>query len=102
MTLLVGRQKEHLAHKKLSDEVLAWLVVCLEQGANDLHMVKLVPLSPHYLCFSKIQNGLSFQYRSTGYSISSYCTFCIHHFNDVTVLKFILSLNFSQSKQNVA
>jgi len=27
LTLLVGRQEEHLAHKKLSDEVLAWLPV---------------------------------------------------------------------------
>jgi len=25
LTLLVVRQKEHQAHKKLSDEVLAWL-----------------------------------------------------------------------------
>jgi len=28
LTLLVGRQEEHLAHKKLSDGVLAWLSVC--------------------------------------------------------------------------
>ena len=27
LTLLVGRQEEHLARKKLSDEVLAWLSV---------------------------------------------------------------------------
>jgi len=27
LTLLVGRQEEHLACKKLSDEVLAWLSV---------------------------------------------------------------------------
>jgi len=44
MTLLVGRQEEHLACEKLTDEVLAWL--CLEQGANDLHMVELMPLPP--------------------------------------------------------
>ena len=36
LTLLVGRQEEHLACKKLSGEVLAWLF-CLERGA-DLHM----------------------------------------------------------------
>jgi len=30
LTLLVGRQEEHLACKKLSDEVLAWLSVCSE------------------------------------------------------------------------
>jgi len=27
LTLLVGRQEEHLARKKLSDEVLVWLIV---------------------------------------------------------------------------
>ena len=30
LTLLVGRQEEHPACKKLSDEVLAWLSVCSE------------------------------------------------------------------------
>ena len=39
------------------------MVICLERSANDLHMVKLMPLPPHHLCFSKIQNGLSFWYR---------------------------------------
>jgi len=34
LTLLVGRQEEHPACKKLSDEV-----ICLEWGANGLHMV---------------------------------------------------------------
>jgi len=33
LTLLAGRQEEHLACKKLSDEVLAWLSVWMEQGA---------------------------------------------------------------------
>jgi len=26
------------------------MVVCLEQGANDLHMVQLMSLQPHPLC----------------------------------------------------
>jgi len=30
LTLLVGRQEEHPACKKLSNEVLAWLSVCRE------------------------------------------------------------------------
>ena len=38
------------------------MVICLERGANDLHMVQLMPLPPHHLCFSKIQNGLAFWY----------------------------------------
>jgi len=47
---LVGRQEEHPARKKLSDGVLAWLSVwTLECGANDLHMVQLMPLPPHHL-----------------------------------------------------
>jgi len=37
LTLLVGRQEEHPACKKLSGGVLAWLSICLERGA-DLHM----------------------------------------------------------------
>jgi len=47
LTLLVGRQEDHLARKKLSDGVLAWLSV--ECGANDLHMVQLTPLPPDHL-----------------------------------------------------
>ena len=46
--LMVGRQEEHLAHKKLSGGG-AGVVVCLECGANDLHMVQLMPLTPHHL-----------------------------------------------------
>ena len=34
------------------------MVICLEQGANDLHMVQLMPLPPHHL-FIKIQVGLT-------------------------------------------
>ena len=36
------------------------MVICLERGANDLHMVQLKPLPPHRLCFIKIQNGFTF------------------------------------------
>jgi len=49
--LLVGWQKRHLACKKLSCGVLAWL--SLERGA-DLHMAQLMPLP---LTASKIQIG---------------------------------------------
>ena len=38
------------------------MVICLERRANDLHMVQLMPLPLHHLCFSKFQNGLSFLY----------------------------------------
>ena len=30
-----------------------------------MHIVQLVPLPPHHLCFNKFQNGLSFWYRPT-------------------------------------
>jgi len=33
------------------------VVVCLEQSANDLYMVQLMPLSPTISCSIKIQNG---------------------------------------------
>jgi len=45
LTLLVWWQEGYLACKKLSGKVLAWLSVP-EQGANDLHMVHLMPLPP--------------------------------------------------------
>jgi len=48
LTLLVGRQEEHPACKKLSDAVLAWLSV-LNEVQMILHMVKLMPLPPHRL-----------------------------------------------------
>ena len=41
------------------------MVICLERGANDLHMVQLMPLPPHHLLLRQIQNGLSFWYRPT-------------------------------------
>jgi len=48
VTLLVGRQARHPACKKTE-----WwgtgVVICLEWGKNDLHMVQLMPLPPHYL-----------------------------------------------------
>jgi len=36
------------------------VIICLECGANDLHMVQLMPLPPNISCFSKIQKGLPF------------------------------------------
>jgi len=60
LTLLVGRQEEHPACKKLSCGVLAiGMVICLERGA-DLHMVQLMPLPLAVFCFSKIQIGFTF------------------------------------------
>jgi len=44
LTLLVGCQEEHPAWKKISDEVLMCMVICLERRADCLHMVQLVPL----------------------------------------------------------
>ena len=36
------------------------MVLSLERGANDLHMVQLMPLPPVSSCFIKMQNGLPF------------------------------------------
>jgi len=36
------------------------MVICLECGVNDLHMVQLMPLLPIISCFFKIQNGSAF------------------------------------------
>ena len=53
LMLLVGRQEEHPTRKNLSDEMFG-MVICLEQGADDLLMVQLMPLPSHQLSFSKI------------------------------------------------
>ena len=50
------------------------MVICLERSANDLHMVQLMPLPPHHLCFSKIQNhGLSFWYYDWWLALIRWC-----------------------------
>jgi len=46
LTLLVGHQEEHLACKKLSDEVLAWLSVWNEV---QMIMVALRNRADHYI-----------------------------------------------------
>ena len=57
LTLLVGRQEWHPAHK---NRVLgASVVICLERDA-DLHMAQLMPLPLTVSCFSKIQIGFTF------------------------------------------
>ena len=53
LTLLVQRQEEHPAWR--TQWWYAGMVIGLERGANDLHMVQLIPLSPHHLCSNKIQ-----------------------------------------------
>jgi len=55
----LGGRKGIQPVKKLSDKVLAWLSICLEQGA-DLHMAQLMPLPLTVSCFSKIQIGFTF------------------------------------------
>jgi len=36
------------------------MVICMEQGTNDLHMVLMMPLPPILSCYIKFQNGLPF------------------------------------------
>jgi len=59
LTLLVGRQEEHTACKKLSDEVLAWLSLC-----SKVQMMCIWSswcyCHPIISCFIKIQNGYTF------------------------------------------
>jgi len=59
--LLVGWQEGHPACKNLHGEILAWLmVICLERGANDLHMVQLMPLPPHNLLLQQNPEWFTF------------------------------------------
>ena len=56
------------------------MVICLEQGTDDLHMVQLMPLTPDHLFFSNIQSGLSFWYQLTRVVLEkgslNKCCFC--------------------------
>ena len=36
------------------------MVICQERGANDVHTVPLMPLTPSHLLLHKIQIGLTF------------------------------------------
>ena len=41
------------------------MVICLQRGANNLHMVQLMPLPPHHLLLHQNPEWLSFWYRPT-------------------------------------
>ena len=59
LMLLVRRRKEHPAHKNCPDSLRN------EVYMTCICMAQLMPLPPHHLCFSEIQNGLSSWYRFT-------------------------------------
>ena len=54
LTLLVGQQEENLV-SKTAELRGACVVICLECGANDLHMVQLMPLPPHHVLLPQNQ-----------------------------------------------
>jgi len=62
LTLLVGRQEEHLAYKKLSDEVLVWLSVCSEVQIVCIWSSRCQchPQNPIIFCLIEIQTGFTF------------------------------------------
>jgi len=47
LTLLVGRQEEHPTSK--NERRGAGVFICLQQGANDLDIIQLMPLLFHHL-----------------------------------------------------
>jgi len=57
--MLAGQQEGHLACRKLSHGVLAWLSVWSEVQTCII-MVQLTPLPLTVSCFSKIQIGFTF------------------------------------------
>ena len=69
LILLAGHQEEHPARKK-TKWWGAGVVICLEWGANDLHMM---PLSPIISCFIKIENRF---YLSGADSLSLFWVWC--------------------------
>ena len=48
LTLQVEKQEEHMTCKKF-ERWNACVVIWLERGTNDIHMVHLMPLPPHHL-----------------------------------------------------
>jgi len=34
------------------------MVICLQQGANDLHMVQLMPLPPHQIIIAAVKSKM--------------------------------------------
>jgi len=60
LTLLDGCQEGHPARKNLTDEVLAWL--SSEAKYKQLAYGSADAIATQNVCFSKIQNGLSFWY----------------------------------------
>jgi len=58
VTLLVGWQEGHLACKRLSSGVLAWLSVwgegqiCIWRSRCHSHSLSLAPVNPDWLCLS--------------------------------------------------
>ena len=94
LTLLLGRQVEHPAFKKI-DWWGVGVIICLERGADCLHMVQLMPLhpkTPSSLASFKSRLVLSFWFRLSqivlekrpfnGCSSSSFCCLlsCVTHF----------------------
>jgi len=57
------------------------VVICLERGANNLHMVQLMPLPPIISGFIKIQNGFAFLVPAylgcPGWKKGRYCSLCL-------------------------
>jgi len=47
-TVLVWHREEHLVCKKI-EWWCAGIVICLQRGANDLHIIPMMPLPPHNL-----------------------------------------------------
>ena len=69
LTLLVGHQEEHQASKKF-EWWGAGVVICLQQGANDLHIVQLMKLPPHHLLLH--QNPEWFNLSGAGFPMLSW------------------------------
>ena len=116
LTLLVGRQEGHLACKKNMEWWGADMVICLERGADDLHMVQLMPLPPHHLLL--LQNPEWFILLVTAYpdcpekkaikwlcmcvSLSPFCNTCPYHRNlfccstEISRLRHLFLVSLSQ------
>jgi len=81
LTLLFGRQEEHLACKKLSDEAREWLFLVWIEVQMIFIWSADATATPIISCFIKIQIGLTFlvpAYPGCSGKEAGVCLVCLH------------------------
>jgi len=67
------RKSIQLVSNLSDDSWGAGIVICLEQGTNDLHIVQLMLLPPHHSSLASLKSGLILSFSEPHSSCSTYC-----------------------------